>query len=63
MVGRILEERNVVLGDIGVRPRGLESLAPDRVSPLGMLHHSNPRLLNRTKGGLCDPDRGLRGEC
>jgi hypothetical protein len=22
MVGRILEERNVVLGDIGVRPRG-----------------------------------------
>jgi hypothetical protein len=58
MVGRILEERNVVLGDIGVRPRGgLESLASGRVSPMGMRHHSNSRLLNHMKGGLCDPGR------
>jgi hypothetical protein len=38
MVGRILEESKDVLGDIGVRPRGLESLTPGRVSPLGMRH-------------------------
>jgi hypothetical protein len=52
-----------VLGDIGVRPRGLESLSPGRVLPLGMRHHSNPQLLNCTKDGLRDPGRGLRGEC
>jgi hypothetical protein len=63
MVGCILEERKDVLGDIGVRPGGLESLSPGRVSPLGLQHHSDPRFLNHTKGGLCDPGRGLRGEC
>jgi hypothetical protein len=52
-----------VLGDIGVRPRGLESLSPGRALPLGMRHQSNPRLLNYTKGGLCDPDKGLHGKC
>jgi hypothetical protein len=52
-----------VFGDIGVRLGGLESLSPGRVLPLGMRHQSNPRLLNCTKGGLCDPGRGLRGEC
>jgi hypothetical protein len=53
-----------VLGDVGVRPRGgLESLSPGRVLPLGMRHQSNLQLLNCMKGGLCDPGRGLRGEC
>jgi hypothetical protein len=52
-----------VLGDIGLRPRGLESLSPSRVLPLGMQHQSNPRLLNCTKGGVCDLGKGLRGEC
>jgi hypothetical protein len=52
-----------VLRDIGVRPRGLVSLSPGRVFPLGMRHQSNSRLLNCTKGGLYDPSKGLRGEC
>jgi hypothetical protein len=52
-----------VLGNIGIRPRGLESLSPGRVLPLVMRHQSNPRLLNYTKGGLCDPGKDLRGEC
>jgi hypothetical protein len=47
-----------VLGDIGVRPGGLESLSPTRVLPLGMQHQSNPQFLNYTKGDLCDPDVG-----
>jgi hypothetical protein len=47
-----------VLGDIGVRPRGLKSLSPSRVLPLGMRHQSNPRFLNYIKGDLCDPSMG-----
>jgi hypothetical protein len=47
-----------VLGDIGMRPRGLKSLSPDRVLPLGMQHQSNLRFLNCTKCDLCDPGAG-----
>jgi hypothetical protein len=47
-----------VLGDIGIRPRGLKSLSPDIVLPLGMWHQSNPRFLNCTKGDLCNPGAG-----
>jgi hypothetical protein len=52
-----------VLGDIGVRSRGVRVPITWHSVALGMRHQSNPRLLNYTKGGLCDPGRGLRGEC
>jgi hypothetical protein len=33
-----------VLGNDGMRPRGLKSLSPNRVLPLGMQHESNSRF-------------------
>jgi hypothetical protein len=56
LVGRILEEsKGCAWGHWRETKGGLESLAPGRVSPLGMRHQSNSWLLNCTKGDLSSP--------
>jgi hypothetical protein len=56
LVGRILEERKRCAWEHWRETKGgLESLALGRVSPLGMRHQSDPRLLNCTKGDLSSP--------
>jgi hypothetical protein len=52
-----------VLGDIGVRPRGVRVPITWQSVALRDVASVEPRLLNCTKGGLCDPGKGLCGEC
>jgi hypothetical protein len=52
-----------VLGDIGVRLRGVRVSITWQSVALGDAASVEPAIPELYKGDLCDPGKGLRGEC